>query len=77
MQQHIDSGSLVVALITLALFIAALFMKGLPTTSFWGRGFSWSRSRSSSWLTRTEWLIHQLDKKLDTILTEVPRKDEK
>lgn len=75
MQQHIDSGSLLVALITLALFVGALFTKGFTHDLFLEAGVFLVSVKIIVMAYKNSVAIHRVEKKLDAILSEMHRKD--
>ena len=68
MNKSIDRGSLLVATITLGLFIAALFTKGLSHDLFLEAGVFLVSVKLIIMAYRNSVSVGQLDRKLDTIL---------
>lgn len=75
MNKHIDSGSLTVAFITLALFVAALFTKGLSHDLFLEAGVFLVSVKIILMAYTNSVAIGRLDEKLDKIMTELPKND--
>jgi hypothetical protein len=76
MHRHIDKGSSIVALITLGLFIAALFTKGLGHDLFLEAGVFPVSVKIIVMAYRNNLAIGHLDEKLDTILAVLAKKKE-
>jgi hypothetical protein len=74
MDNHIDSGSLVVAVITLILFVAALFTKGLTHDLFLEAGVFLVSVKIILMAYRTTLEIRRLDRKLDQVLVKLERR---
>ena len=72
MNKPIDLGSLLVAAITLCLFIAALFVKGLSHDLFLEAGVFLVSVKIIIMAYKNRVSIDRLDKKLDTILVKLP-----
>jgi hypothetical protein len=77
MDKHIDRGSLFVAAITLGLFIAALFTKGLSHDLFLEAGVFLVSVKLIIMSHKNSVSIGNLDKKLDTILTKLSKPGDK
>lgn len=71
MIKHMDSGSLVIALITLALFLAALFTKGLTHDLFLEAGVFLVSVKIIVMAYKNSVAVGRLDEKLDTILAQL------
>ncbi len=67
--------SLVISLITLALFIASLFVKGLTHDIFLEAGVFLVSVKIILLGNRNRTAIAQLDKKLDTVINALPREN--
>lgn len=77
MNKSIDRGSLLVAAITLGLFIAALFTKGLSHDLFLEAGVFLVSVKLIIMAYRNSVSVGQLDRKLDTILSKLSKPDDK
>jgi hypothetical protein len=75
MNKHIDLGSLIVALITLLLFLAALVTKGLAHDLFLEAGVFLVSVKIIVMAYKNSVAVGRLDEKLDTILKELARID--
>jgi hypothetical protein len=75
MNKHLDLGSFIVALITLVLFIAALFTKGLSHDLFLEAGVFLVSVKIIVMAYRNSLALSNLDAKLDTILAMLVRKN--
>ena len=73
MNKHMDMASLFVALITLGLFMAALFTKGLTHDLFLEAGVFLVSVKIIVMAYRNNVAVDHLDEKLDTILTELTK----
>jgi hypothetical protein len=73
MNKHLDLGSFIVALITLFLFIAALFTKGLSHDLFLEAGVFLVSVKIIVMAYRNSLALSNLDAKLDTILAMLDR----
>lgn len=73
MNNHIDSGSLIVALVTLLLFVAALFTKGLSHDLFLEAGVFLVSVKIIITTYKNSVAVGHLDEKLDRILAELVR----
>lgn len=71
MSKRIDRGSFVVAFITLALFVAALFTKGLTHDLFLEAGVFLVSVKIIVMSYRNSVSVARLDAKLDAILAEI------
>lgn len=74
MSRHMDTGSSVVALITLGLFVAALFVKGLTHDLFLEAGVFLVSVKIIVMAYKNSVAVDQLNEKLDKILTELANK---
>jgi hypothetical protein len=74
MNKHIDPGSFIVALITLGLFLSALFTKGLTHDLFLETGVFLVSIKIIIMAYRNSLAIGRLDKKLDTILAKLEKR---
>jgi len=77
MNNHIDSGSLIVALVTLLLFVAALFTKGLSHDLFLEAGVFLVSAKIIIMAYKNSVAVGHLDEKLDRILAELMRNPQK
>jgi hypothetical protein len=77
MNKFIDRGSLLVAAITLGLFIAALFTKGLSHDLFLEAGVFLISLKVIIMAYRNNVSVGHLDRKLDTILAKLAKPDDK
>jgi hypothetical protein len=75
MNKHLDLGSCIVALITLVLFIAALFTKGLSHDLFLEAGVFLVSVKIIVMAYKNSLALSHLDAKLDTILAMLDRKN--
>ncbi len=71
MTKHMDRGSLVIALITLVLFLAALFTKGLTHDLFLEGGVFLVSVKIIVMAYKNSVAVSRLDEKLDTILAQL------
>lgn len=76
MNKHLDAGSFVIALITLALFVAALFTKGLTHDLFLEAGVFLVSLKIIIMAYRNSVSMGELDKKLNMIIATL-KKDKK
>ena len=74
MRRHIDRESFIVALITLGLFVIALFTKGLTHDLFLEAGVFLVSVKIIVMAYRNNLAIGHLDEKLDTILAVIAKK---
>lgn len=74
MNRHLDNASLVVAFITLGLFLAALFAKGLTHDLFLEAGVFLVSVKIIVMAYKNSLAIAQLSEKLDTVLIAVANK---
>jgi|GEM_PF-673453 hypothetical protein len=77
MNKSIDRGSFLVAAITLALFIAALFTKGLSHDLFLEAGVFLVSAKLIIMAYRNSVSVGHLDRKLDTILAKLSKPGDK
>jgi len=77
MNKYIDRGSILVAAITLGLFIAALFTKGLSHDLFLEAGVFLVSVKLIIMAYRSSVAVANLDKKLDAILAELSKQSER
>jgi hypothetical protein len=75
MNKHIDFGSFIVALITLVLFVAALFTKGLSHDLFLEAGVFLVSVKIIVMSYKNSVAVGQLGDKLDKILEELAESD--
>jgi hypothetical protein len=75
MNKHMDFGSLIVALITLALFLAALFTKGVSHDLFLEAGVFLVSVKIIVMAYKNSVAVGHLGEKLDNILTQLARND--
>jgi hypothetical protein len=75
MNKHLDLESFIVALITLVLFIAALFTKGLSHDLFLEAGVFLVSVKIIVMAYKNSLALSHLDAKLDTILAMLDRKN--
>jgi len=68
MNRHLDGGSLAIALITLVLFLAALFTKGLTHDLFLETGVFLVSVKIIIMTYKNSVAVGRLDEKLDAIL---------
>ena len=73
MNESIDRGSLLVAAITLGLFIAALFTKGISHDLFLEAGVFLVSVKLIIMAYRNSVSVGNLDRKLDTIMAMLPK----
>ena len=73
MTRHMDRGSFMVALITLVLFVAALFTKGLTHDLFLEAGVFLVSVKIIMMACRNSVAVGALDQKLDRLFDEVAR----
>jgi low affinity Fe/Cu permease len=71
MSKHMDRGSFVVALVTLALFVAALFTKGMTHDLFLEAGVFLVSVKIIVMAYRNSVSVARMDAKLDAILAEI------
>ena len=76
MKRHIDTGSFIIALITLVLFVAALFTKGLKHDLFLESGVFLVSVKIIVMAYKNSIAVGHLDEKLDTILAILVNKEE-
>jgi hypothetical protein len=76
MNKHMDFGSLMVALITLALFLAALFTKGINHDLFLEAGVFLVSVKIIVMAYKNGVAVGHLSEKLDKILAELARNDQ-
>ena len=76
MNRQMDFGSLIVALITLALFVAALFAKGLSHDLFLEAGVFLVSVKIIVMAYKNSVAVGHLDKKLDKILAQLAKNDQ-
>lgn len=72
MNEHMDSGSILVAFVTLLLFVAALFAKGLSHDLFLEAGVFLVSVKIIIMAYKNSVAVGHLDEKLDRILAELP-----
>lgn len=75
MNRYMDKGSFIVALITLGLFVAALFTKGLTHDLFLEAGVFLVSVKIIIMAYNNGLAISQLSEKLDMILVTLKKKD--
>ena len=75
MNRHIDSGSSIIALITLGLFVAALFTKGLTHDLFLETGVFLVSVKIIVMAYKNSVAVGHLGEKLDTILAALAKKN--
>ena len=75
MNKHIDIGSLIVALVTLLLFIAALFVKGLTHDLFLESGIFLVSVKIIVMSYKNRLAVNQTNEKLDKVLAILEKKD--
>jgi hypothetical protein len=73
MNKHIDIGSFVVAIITLALFVVALFAKGLTHDLLLEAGVFLISVKIIAMAYKNSVAVHRMDGKLDAIIKELER----
>jgi len=76
MNRHIDIGSFIIALITLGLFVASLFIKGLTHDLFLETGVFLVSVKIIVMAHRNGVEVGHLNEKLDTILEALLRKND-
>jgi hypothetical protein len=76
MNRHIDIGSFIIALITLGLFVASLFIKGLTHDLFLETGVFLVSVKIIVMAHRNGVEVCHLNEKLDTILEALLRKND-
>jgi hypothetical protein len=76
MNRHIDSGSYIIALITLGLFVAALFTKGLTHDLFLETGVFLVSVKIIVMAYKNSVAVGHLGEKLDTILAALAKKND-
>jgi hypothetical protein len=76
MNRHIDRGSFIVALITLGLFVAALFTQGLTHDLFLEAGVFLVSVKIIIMAYKNSVEVGQLKEKLDTILVALTKKND-
>ena len=76
MNGHIDIGSFIIALITLGLFVASLFIKGLTHDLFLETGVFLVSVKIIVMAHKNSVAVGHLDEKLDTILTGLSMKND-
>jgi len=76
MNRHIDFGSFIVALITLGLFVAALFAQGLTHDIFLEAGVFLVSVKIIVMAYKNSVEVGQLKEKLDTILITLTKKSD-
>ena len=76
MDKHIDFGTFAVALVTLALFLAALFTKGLSHDLFLEAGVFLVSVKIIVMAYRNSISIGRLGEKLDMISAQLQKKDQ-
>ena len=76
MNRHIDSGSSIIALITLGLFVAALFTKGLTHDLFLETGVFLVSVKIIVMAYKNSVAVGHLGEKLDTILAALAKKND-
>jgi predicted acyltransferase len=76
MNKHIDFGSFIVALITLALFVAALFTKGLSHDLFLEAGVFLVSVKIIIMAYKNSVAVGHLGEKLDKTLAELAKNDQ-
>jgi hypothetical protein len=72
MKKHIDAGSLVIALITLVLFVAALFSKGISHDLFLEAGVFLVSVKIIIMAYKNSVAVAEMNHKLDAILQQLP-----
>jgi hypothetical protein len=72
MNKHIDAGSLVIALITLVLFVAALFSKGISHDLFLEAGVFLVSVKIILMAYKNSVAVAEMNHKLDAILQQLP-----
>ena len=75
MSKYMDRGSFVVAVITLVLFIAALFSKGISHDIFLETGVFLVSVKIIIMAYRSSVDVNQLDKKIDAVLAILSKTD--
>jgi hypothetical protein len=75
MNKYVDSGSFVVAVITLVLFIAALFSKGISHDIFLETGVFLVSVKIIIMAYRNSIDVNQLEKKIDAVLDILSKTD--
>jgi hypothetical protein len=76
MNRYIDKGSLIIAFITLGLFVAALFTKGLTHDLFLETGVFLVSVKIIVMTYKNSVAVGHLDEKLDTILASLAKKND-
>jgi hypothetical protein len=76
MNRSIDIGSFIIALITLVLFVASLFIKGLTHDLFLETGVFLVSVKIIVMAHRNSVAVGHLDEKLDTILAALSKKND-
>ena len=74
MKRHIDAGSLIVAMITLGLFVAALFTKGLTHDFFLEAAVFLVSVKIIMMAYQNRLAVEDLGEKLDSILAALAKK---
>lgn len=73
MKKHIDRGSFIIALITLGLFVAALFAKGLSHDLFLETGVFLVSMKIIIMAYKNSLAVSHVGEKLDTILEAITK----
>jgi hypothetical protein len=76
MNRHIDIGSFIIALVTLALFVASLFIKGLTHDLFLESGVFLVSVKIIVMAHKNSVAVGHLDEKLDTLLAAFAKKND-
>ena len=76
MNRHIDIGSFIIALITLGLFVASLFIKGLTHDLFLETGVFLVSVKIIVMAYKNRVAVGHLGEKLDTILAALSKKND-
>jgi hypothetical protein len=75
MNKYMDRGSFIVAVITLVLFLAALFSKGISHDIFLETGVFLISVKIIIMANRNSVDVNHLDKKIDAVLAILSKKD--